>query len=363
MAVADALALGLLSDAPQAAPGPTTALLRPPLRALVWIFSAALGLGSQPTNAMCLIARAASGVDEAAPLASSRHERTRERGRGGGAAGGRVRAGRRRTGPPKRTHGHPSSPPHQRRRTTQFCRALGARVPAALSAAPFARGVMRELVDRVRFFDARLAAALGGGGVSQVVVLAAGYDSSAYRLAAAHPGVRFFEVDLPSVSARKRALVEACSQQRGAGRAAGAAYVGADLAAAPLADALLPAGFDPRRPTAWLAQGLLCYVPAACVEALLRGVRALSAPGSVAVFDALDSRAVTPPGGWPSAPFELLKALTDARGETFRSCFDGARLPELARLLGFRHRFAEGGDAKWRAFGGMIRKVEWAVEE
>jgi O-methyltransferase involved in polyketide biosynthesis len=38
-----------------------------------------------------------------------------------------------------------------------------------------------------------------------VVVVAAGYDTRAYRLAM--PGVRFFEVDLPSASARKQELV------------------------------------------------------------------------------------------------------------------------------------------------------------
>lgn len=41
---------------------------------------------------------------------------------------------------------------------------------------------------------------------TQVVVLAAGFDSTAYRLQ--RPGVKFFELDLPHASERKRALVD-----------------------------------------------------------------------------------------------------------------------------------------------------------
>lgn len=39
----------------------------------------------------------------------------------------------------------------------------------------------------------------------QVMVIAAGYDTRAYRFS--RPGVRFFEVDLPHASTRKRELV------------------------------------------------------------------------------------------------------------------------------------------------------------
>jgi O-methyltransferase involved in polyketide biosynthesis len=39
----------------------------------------------------------------------------------------------------------------------------------------------------------------------QVVIVAAGYDTRAYRLA--QPGVTFYEVDLPSASEKKKKLV------------------------------------------------------------------------------------------------------------------------------------------------------------
>ena len=44
--------------------------------------------------------------------------------------------------------------------------------------------------------------------------------------------------------------------------------------------ALIDAGFDPRRSTAWLAEGLLPYLPADAQDRLFEKVTALSAPGS-----------------------------------------------------------------------------------
>lgn len=43
------------------------------------------------------------------------------------------------------------------------------------------------------------------GFVLQVVVIAAGYDTRAYRLH--RPGVRFYEIDLPHASRKKQELV------------------------------------------------------------------------------------------------------------------------------------------------------------
>src|SRR5215831_12904979 len=57
---------------------------------------------------------------------------------------------------------------------------------------------------RTRYIDDRLRDALAGG-VEQVVILGAGFDSRAYRI----PGIertRVFELDHPATQAQKRAL-------------------------------------------------------------------------------------------------------------------------------------------------------------
>jgi O-methyltransferase involved in polyketide biosynthesis len=98
-------------------------------------------------------------------------------------------------------------------------------------------------------------------------VLAAGFDSTAYRFA--RPGVKFFELDLPHASQRKRELVDACLPDRGAHPRP--AYIAADLAAVPLGEALAGSRFDPAAPTLWLAQGLTYYVSIELLSILPRG--------------------------------------------------------------------------------------------
>ncbi|MEV5651297.1 class I SAM-dependent methyltransferase [Nocardia sp. NPDC052254] len=111
-------------------------------------------------------------------------------------------------------------------------------------------------------------------GITQAVILAAGLDSRAYRLPWP-PGTVVYEVDQPQVIGFKtRTLVEL-----GATPTADRRTAGADLRDDWPA-ALRIAGFDPARPTAWSAEGLLSYLPPEAQDHLLDTVTALSAPGS-----------------------------------------------------------------------------------
>ncbi|WP_020497861.1 SAM-dependent methyltransferase [Sciscionella marina] len=147
------------------------------------------------------------------------------------------------------------------------------------------RGVDEEfwlsMVDymavRTRFFDEFLEKA----GTPQVVVLAAGLDARAYRLSVA-PDTRWFEVDQPKVLAFKQDVLEA----RGAEPVCRHHMVGTDLRE-DWVSALRAAGFDPELPTAWLAEGLLMYLPAQAEDQLFARIDELSAPGSmISVEDA-----------------------------------------------------------------------------
>lgn len=144
---------------------------------------------------------------------------------------------------------------------------------AGLSAAFYAR-----VAIRTRFFDGYLAAAASAG-CSQLVLLAAGLDTRAFRLAWP-PGTRVFEVDLPGVLAFKDAVLT----RRGAVPCCQRIAVPADLRADWPA-ALAGAGLDRARPTAWLAEGLLIYLTADDAGRLLTSVTGLSAPGSQLSFE------------------------------------------------------------------------------
>lgn len=84
-----------------------------------------------------------------------------------------------------------------------------------------------------------------------------------------------FEVDQPQVIAFKTATLAQLGAQPTADRRAVAIDLRGDWPTA-LADA----GFDPGRPTAWIAEGLLGYLTAEAQNRLLDRITALSTPGS-----------------------------------------------------------------------------------
>ncbi|ATY16609.1 SAM-dependent methyltransferase [Amycolatopsis sp. AA4] len=126
---------------------------------------------------------------------------------------------------------------------------------------------------RTRFFDDYLRTAVAAG-CRQVVLLAAGLDTRAFRLP--WPAdTRLFELDLPDTVRFKEKVLTT----RGAEPACAREVVPVDLRD-DWSAALLRQGFRPDRPTAWLAEGLLVYLTESENDALLAAVSALSAPGS-----------------------------------------------------------------------------------
>jgi methyltransferase (TIGR00027 family) len=115
----------------------------------------------------------------------------------------------------------------------------------------------------------------------QVVVLGAGLDMRAFRLA--RPGVRFFEVDHPASQADKLARLTAI----GAHPSAHATYVRCDFEVESFVDQLALSGFDAAAPAVFLWEGVTPYLPEAAVRATLRAIAARCHPRSIVVFDHL----------------------------------------------------------------------------
>jgi methyltransferase (TIGR00027 family) len=133
-----------------------------------------------------------------------------------------------------------------------------------------------QIVIRTRFWDEALLRAEADG-VSQVVILAAGMDARAYRLPW-QAGTTVYEVDQPQVIAIK--------DERLAGEKARCLRiaVGIDLAE-DWPNTLQSQGFSASSRTVWLIEGLLQYINASDVETLFARIDALSAPGSVLLYD------------------------------------------------------------------------------
>ncbi|MGA5539968.1 SAM-dependent methyltransferase [Mycolicibacterium nivoides] len=132
-----------------------------------------------------------------------------------------------------------------------------------------------QIVVRTRFWDEALLNAVPP--VRQVVILAAGLDARAYRLPWPD-GTTVFELDQPAVIAAKAAAL-AGAQPRCLRVA-----IGVDLTT-DWTDTLRANGFDPELPAAWLMEGLLQYLDEGAVHTLFERVDALSAPGSVLLYD------------------------------------------------------------------------------
>ncbi len=126
---------------------------------------------------------------------------------------------------------------------------------------------------RTRFFDNFFADAAAAG-VRQAVILAAGLDTRAYRLTWP-PGTVVYEVDQPQVIEFKtRTLADL-----GATPAADRRTVAVDLRE-DWPGALRDNGFDAESPTAWIAEGLLGYLPPDAQDRLFDNITALSSAGS-----------------------------------------------------------------------------------
>jgi methyltransferase (TIGR00027 family) len=126
---------------------------------------------------------------------------------------------------------------------------------------------------RTHFFDTYFLDAAAAG-IRQVVILASGLDSRAYRLDWP-AGTTVYEIDQPQVLEYKSTTLAENGVTPSADRRAVAIDLRQDWPAA-----LRAAGFDPAARTAWLAEGLLMYLPAEAQDRLFTLIGELSPAGS-----------------------------------------------------------------------------------
>ncbi|MCT7658984.1 SAM-dependent methyltransferase [Mycobacterium sp. CPCC 205710] len=151
---------------------------------------------------------------------------------------------------------------------------INSRVPALAAA-------HRQAIDyeaaRTRYFDAYFAEAAEAG-IRQVVIVAAGLDSRAFRLAWPD-GTTVFELDRPEILNYKAVMLgNQDIRPRVHWRPVGVERDG------DWPRMLFGAGFNHNEPTAWLAEGLL-PLPAAAQDALITDIDGLSAAGSRFALD------------------------------------------------------------------------------
>ncbi|MEM9485717.1 MAG: SAM-dependent methyltransferase [Cyanobacteria bacterium P01_F01_bin.116] len=126
---------------------------------------------------------------------------------------------------------------------------------------------------RTKFFDDFLA----GSNIDQVILLASGLDTRAYRFPW-QPNVNVYELDYSEVLSYKTAILKttppSCNHH----------LIATDLTQ-PWEDKLISAGYSSTAPSVWLIEGLIMYLSEVQVHNLLKSVSKLSTPGSLLGLD------------------------------------------------------------------------------
>ncbi|KAA2261092.1 SAM-dependent methyltransferase [Solihabitans fulvus] len=150
-------------------------------------------------------------------------------------------------------------------------------------------GTLTFLAIRTNYIDGKALRLAHERAIRQVVFVAAGMDTRAYRLPWPDT-MTVFELDRPALLDAKAELLAASGDPGRCDRRA----VPVDLAGE-WADDLRAAGMRPDQPTLWVMEGLLFFLPEQAVCRLLATMRALSTADSVLIGDVASRASLTNP--------------------------------------------------------------------
>jgi methyltransferase (TIGR00027 family) len=196
--------------------------------------------------------------------------------------------------------------------------------PAELQSAP-ARGLRGHVVTRSRVAEDRLLASLSRG-VTQYVILGAGYDTFAYRQPEATRSLRIVEVDQAGTQQDKRQRLAAAQ----IAEPANVQFASVDFTREDVAECLRAEGVDGSAPTCFSWLGVSMYLDAASNDAVFRYV-ARQPVGSELVFTfapAVAEGADSPGRGW-------LAEQAAQVGEPWKTFYDPPALARHLQSIGF----------------------------
>lgn len=150
---------------------------------------------------------------------------------------------------------------------------------AILKDAIAAAGDQPAIAIRTRYIDDRIKAATDSG-IRQIVILAAGMDSRAFRLDFP-AGTKLFELDRSEVLKYKHHILE--NAQPKCSRIA----LDVNLTSDPWEKKLVEHGMNPKERTLWLVEGLVMYIKEEEVINLFKKITSLSAKDSIFLSDVL----------------------------------------------------------------------------
>ena len=216
-------------------------------------------------------------------------------------------------------------------------------------------GVQGFLVARCRYMDDFLEDSLKHG-MQQLVILGAGYDSRAYRFEQLKLGSKVFEVDHPATQQDK---------MKKAKKALGklpqhVAYVGVDFNQETLEERLLACGYEEHQRTLFIWEGVVMYLSAQAVDAILSLIAHHSGPGSQVVFNYIYT--VLMDGSVRHGEVSRMRRARRFSGEGLTFTIPEGMVKDFLAGRGFVNiSDVSGEDLHQRYFSGMNarRKVAW----
>ncbi len=210
------------------------------------------------------------------------------------------------------------------------------------------RALEGEVLARSRYVDDVLAPRIEEG-LRQILVLGAGFDTTALRFAGR--GLRIFEVDHPATQTEKRAILAKHPELLHETQ-----FVPVDFATDDLVAALDSAQFDrdAQSLVSWL--GVTMYLSQETTLATLRALRTRMPPGSELIFDAYPQAE-----DWPAVErplFAAARAFTASRGEPMNAWFAVAAFPALLEGTGWQvSEMLRGDEMRARWFTGQPKVI------
>jgi methyltransferase (TIGR00027 family) len=187
-------------------------------------------------------------------------------------------------------------------------------------------GYMGIVLLRQRYWDEVLTNAVADG-IDQVLLLGAGYDTTALRHRL--EGIRVFEIDAPPTQERKKQIM----QGAGLTPAGNVTWVGCDFERQSLAQRLTASGFDPQRRSVTVWYGVTFFITERAVRATLADLASVSAPGSLLVWDHIHRDVWD--GTTAHVGAKRARAAMIKRGEPYRFGIDPEGANALVRDSGY----------------------------
>jgi methyltransferase (TIGR00027 family) len=190
------------------------------------------------------------------------------------------------------------------------------------------RPITAQVVSRAKYAEEKLEQAVSKG-ISQYVIISAGFDSFCLRHPDFSAGLQIYEIDHPATQQVKRKRLGEILDSS----PEGVEFLAADLEKQTIANALSDSSFlkDEKAFFSWL--GTVPYLSEDAVFNVLRGLASFAARGSEIVFDYS-----IPPYTWPLEERQALGRILriiGRRGEPIKSFFGPDAFPDEVSRLGY----------------------------